>query len=61
MVPLPNGESDKYYLQGLGRTKNLEQLSAYITLCTNYRHGFDEGCKLREGQSLWPWREESEN
>lgn len=35
VVPPSNGESDKYDLQGLGRTKNLEQLSAYVTLSTD--------------------------
>lgn len=35
MMPLPNGEIDKFDLQGLGRTKGLEQLCVYVTLSAN--------------------------
>lgn len=34
-IPPPTGESDKYDLQGLGRTKYLEQLGVYVILSTN--------------------------
>lgn len=34
-IPPPTGESDKYDLQGPGRTKHLEQFGVYIILSTN--------------------------
>lgn len=35
VIPLPNGEIDKYDLQGLGETKSSGQLCVYVTLSAN--------------------------